>query len=249
MSNKHDANVRKSTLVNFQIGLMASLLFAYVLLEVRTAKPVHKIAVEPLMEEQVYAAWDEQFQVYEAPKPKTIAHQPVKRVVDPVQFQEVDDDTVLEKMVEEFTNEQPEATPVPFDANALAPVDDLEDEPEHVPFAIVEDVPVFPGCETLATKREKAACFSEKIGRIISRKFNTELGSRYGLSGVQRIYTTFDVGVDGAIRNVKVRAPHPKLEKEAKRVIGFFPTMTPGMQRKKPVTVKYQLPIVFKVEE
>ncbi|MHA7055998.1 hypothetical protein ACWGOQ_0002175 [Aquimarina sp. M1] len=37
MSNKHDAKVRKSTLVNFQIGLMISLLFTYVMFEMYTS--------------------------------------------------------------------------------------------------------------------------------------------------------------------------------------------------------------------
>ncbi len=40
MSNKHDANVRKSTLVNFQIGLIASLLFTYMMFEMYTSVSV-----------------------------------------------------------------------------------------------------------------------------------------------------------------------------------------------------------------
>ena len=38
MSKKHDANVKKNTLVNFQIGLIASLLFTYLLFEIPTKK-------------------------------------------------------------------------------------------------------------------------------------------------------------------------------------------------------------------
>ena len=80
-------------------------------------------------------------------------------------------------------------------------------------------------------------------------KFNTGLGERYGLAGLQRIYTLFEVSPAGVIQNIQIRAPHPGLEKEARRVINLLPEVTPGKQRGREVTVKYQLPIVFKIQE
>ena len=44
------------------------------------------------------------------------------------------------------------------------------------------------------------------------------------------------------------RAPHARLEKEAKRVVGLLPKMIPGKQRGRPVNVTYMLPISFNVE-
>ncbi len=248
MSNKHDANVRKSTLVNFQIGLIASLLFTYVMFEIYTTKPIPKVVVEQEIPEETYTAWDEQFKLYEEPVEKEIAQKQSAPIPDPTEFEVIEDDVALEDIVEEFKHTEPETT-TNFDLNTLIETDDLKDEPTEVPFILVEEVPIFPGCEKLKTKKEKAACFNEKIGKIISRKFNSDLGSKYGLSGIQKIYTVFDVATDGTIQNVRVRAPHPKLKKEAERVIGLFPKMTPGMQRKQPVTVKYQLPIVFQIQE
>ncbi|MDH7445365.1 energy transducer TonB [Aquimarina sp. 2201CG14-23] len=247
MSNKHEANVRKGTLVNFQIGLIASLLFTYVMFEVYTSKPVEKPDEDSFVVEDESFIWNGEFEVYQEPEQKVIAQKKPEPVPDPEEFDVVEDDAVIDEVTDEFKSEEPvESTPFNPDA-----IHDKEDEevPENVPFSVVEDVPIFPGCEKLKSNKERAACFSEKISKIISRKFNTDIGSEYGLNGVQRIYTLFDVSADGTIQNIQVRAPHPKLKKEAERVIGLFPKMTPGKQRKIPVTVKYQLPIVFKVQD
>ncbi len=246
MSNKHDANVRKSTLVNFQIGLIASLLFTFFMFEVYTAKSVvydQNLITEIPEEDPV---WNEIFQVHKEPEPKTIAETRIV-VKDPQEFREVPDDHLIKEMTKEFKNVEQSKTVEPFNPDAIENILP-EEEPKNFPFTKVEAVPIFPGCEKLSTNEEKAACFSEKIGKIVSRKFNTDLGERYGLSGVQRIYTQFDVDASGMIKNIQIRAPHPKLEKEAKRVVNLFPEMTPGKQRGKPVTVRYQLPIVFKIQ-
>ncbi|WP_299255981.1 energy transducer TonB [uncultured Aquimarina sp.] len=247
MSNKHETNVRKGTLVNFQIGLIASLLFTYVMFEVYTSEPIDKTLDKQIVLEDESLIWNEQFAVYQEPEQKVVAQKRPEPIPDPTEFEVVEDDKAIDDLTNEFKSEKPPVESKPFNPDAL--VDDEEEEIlTNVPFSIVEDVPIFPGCEGLKTNKERAACFSEKISKIISKKFDTDLGRDYGLEGVQRIYTLFDVAADGTIKNIQVRAPHPKLKKEAERVIGLFPKMTPGKQRKRPVTVKYQLPIVFKVQ-
>ena len=44
-----------------------------------------------------------------------------------------------------------------------------EKEPE-VPFAIIEDVPLFPGCETVP-KSKRRECFQNKMNRHIIQNF------------------------------------------------------------------------------
>ena len=90
---------------------------------------------------------------------------------------------------------------------------------------------------------------SEKVKKLVNKKFNTELGSDLGLSGVNRIFVSFKIDKNGNIANIRSRAPHPRLEQEAARVIKLLPKMTPGKQRGKPVGVLYSLPITFKVED
>ena len=51
------------------------------------------------------------------------------------------------------------------------------------------------------------------------------------------------------IVNIKVRAPHLELEKEAERVINMLPKVLPGKQADKAVNVTFFLPILFNIKE
>ncbi len=124
-----------------------------------------------------------------------------------------------------------------------------EEEIADVPFAVIENVPIFPGCESMKNNEARKACMSEKVSKLVNRKFNTELGGELGLSGINKIFVQFKIDRSGNITNIRSRAPHPRLQKEAERVIKLLPKMTPGKQRGKPVGVLYSLPITFKVED
>jgi len=231
----------------FLFVCLASLLFTYVMFEVYTVA-LPDIAVESPDDdfpEEVNFSMDT-FVIEKKPAPKELAVK-VKPKVIPTEFIQKKDNDVLEAFEKEFVNEQPKETIV-TKAPSIESIPDVEiDEDITVVFNKVEFVPVFPGCETLETNEERASCFSEKVKRIVSRKFNTGLGSDLGLEGVQRIYVQFEVYKDGTIQNVKARAAHRLLEKEATRVVQTFPRMTPGKQRDRDVTVKYHLPIMFKI--
>ncbi|MDT0648786.1 energy transducer TonB [Autumnicola edwardsiae] len=125
----------------------------------------------------------------------------------------------------------------------------VEEEIDDVPFAVIEDVPIFPGCENLSNNDQRKKCMSEKISQHVNRNFDTELGSELGLSGVNRVIVQFKIDRNGKITEVRSRAPHPRLEQEAARVIQKLPSMQPGKQRGKAVGVMYSLPIVFQVQD
>ena len=82
----------------------------------------------------------------------------------------------------------------------------------------------------------------------VSRKFNADLAGDLGLSGKQKIYVQFKITKTGGIQIIGARAPHKKLEKEARRVVNLLPKMQPGKQRGRPVNVTYMLPITFDVQ-
>ena len=126
-------------------------------------------------------------------------------------------------------------------------VEEVEEEVE-VPFAVIENVPVFPGCER-GNNEKKRKCMSEKIAKFVQKKFNTDLAGDLGLTGRQRISVIFKIDKSGNVTGVRARAPHPRLEKEAQRVINLLPKMQPGKQRGKAVIVPYSLPIIFQVQE
>ncbi|WP_081997682.1 energy transducer TonB [Wocania ichthyoenteri] len=123
------------------------------------------------------------------------------------------------------------------------------EEDVEVPFAVIENVPVYPGCEDLVTNAEKKACMSEKLSKFVIENFNTKLANNLGLSGRQRINVIFKISKEGYITGIRSRAPHPALETEAVRVISSLPKMKPGVQKGKAVTVPYSLPIIFEVAD
>jgi protein TonB len=90
---------------------------------------------------------------------------------------------------------------------------------------------------------------SDKVSKFVQRKFNTDLAGDLGLTGRQKIYVSFKIDKRGNITSVRARAPHPRLAKEAERVVKLLPKMKPGKQRGKAVTVPYSLPIIFQVQD
>ena len=123
-----------------------------------------------------------------------------------------------------------------------------EEIDEEVPFTVIEHVPVFPGCEGVANNK-RLDCFMEQMAKHIKK--NQQYPERAMEDGIQgRVSVLFVIDKDGSITNVQVRGPKggELLEKEAKRVIEKLPKFKPGMQRGKPVKVKYSQPITFKLQ-
>jgi len=121
-----------------------------------------------------------------------------------------------------------------------------EQENQDVPFAVIDQVPIYPGCENFDKKSQKR-CFQNKIIKHVSKNFNYK--NKDSLApGLKKIYVVFKVDKGGVIKNIKARGPHPELEIEAKRVVELLPNMVPGKQRGRNVSVSYMLPISYKVE-
>lgn len=121
--------------------------------------------------------------------------------------------------------------------------------PNDVPFGVIEDVPIFKGCEELASNEERKDCMSKKINQFVNKNFNTKEMQKYAEPGINRVIVQFKIDENGNIQKIKSRAANPKLEAEAKRVIAALPQMKPGKQQGKAVNVMYSLPIVFQVNE
>ncbi len=136
-----------------------------------------------------------------------------------------------------------------IEENSISEAVDIEDEePEDVPFAIIEDAPIFPGCEKL-DKNLRKMCLQNQIKKHVAINFNTGLANELGLDpGKKRVYVIFKIDKNGNVVDLKARGPHKRLEMEAMRVVKLLPKMIPGKHRGKNVGVKYTLPITFLVE-
>lgn len=111
----------------------------------------------------------------------------------------------------------------------------------------VDTPPEFKHTPNNLSNQEKKDYFSKQISSIISKNFNTSacLDSK----GRQRVNVQFKIDKNGKVIDIKTRAPHPKLEEEAKRVLNLLPQFLPAKQNGRPVKMVYTLPIIFQVEE
>lgn len=175
----------------------------------------------------------------QVPPPPPPPPPPAPEVIEVVE----DDDEVEEQIIESTENIQTE------EIAEIEEIDeDIEEEIIEVPFTVIENVPIYPGCEKERGNAAKKKCMEEKIRKFVGKKFNSDLANDLGLEGKLRISVLFKIDQHGNVTGVRARAPHPKLEQEATRVIKALPKMTPGKQRGKAVIVSYSLPILFQVE-
>ena len=126
----------------------------------------------------------------------------------------------------------------------------LENEQEEViKFSDVEKPPFYiDWCTSNISKDKIRECTDSGIKLFAKTNFNTEIAADLNLSGYQRITSAFIIDKSGKIDNIRVRASHPDLEKEALRVINLIPKMEPGIQNGEAVSTSYLLPIIFKVQ-
>lgn len=116
-----------------------------------------------------------------------------------------------------------------------------------IPFAVIENVPVYPGCENNKSNQELKDCMSTSISELINKKYNLKVANNLGLEGRQRIWVQFKIDKQGDVVDINIRAPHEALEKETLRVMKLLPQMKPGKQKGEAVGVLYSLPIIFDI--
>lgn len=159
----------------------------------------------------------------------------------------VEDDVEIEEVIIEDTetDEQEEIVEIEEVSEEVG----VEEVIADVPFAIIENVPIYPGCEDMKNNADRKKCMSQKITKFVNKEFNTGLATELGLSGRQKISVQFKIDSKGNVVGIQSKAKHPELQSEAARVINKLPSMTPGKQRGKPVGVIYALPIIFSVQD
>lgn len=101
-------------------------------------------------------------------------------------------------------------------------------------FDVVEVMPQFPGGQIAMLKY------------IMENIKYPEQAMKEGIQG--RVTVRFIVEKDGSISDVKpILSVHPLLNKEAVRVVESMPKWTPGKHNGKPVRVRFNLPVMFKL--
>ncbi len=228
--------LKKNSTLYFMIGLTLILLLSYVAVEWKTYYKTTDWDIASLdVQDDLIEEAPLLIQKLPPPPPPKIQAPPVIEVVD-------NDEDIIETVIEsseiDHETEIMEVEDVVF---SKTPVDEI------IPFAIIEDVPVFPGCENEKTNEGKRACFQEMMQKHIRKNFRyPEMAQEMGLQG--RVSVMFTIQKDGSIDEVRMRGPHETLEKEAARIIDKLPKMTPGKQRGKAVKVPFSIPITFRLQ-
>lgn len=182
----------------------------------------------------------EDFVMEEIPLP-----QPPPPMTPPEELEVVKNEEKIEEAIFESTEVDKEEKIV--QVQQIQAVEEPEEDIE-VPFAVIEDKPMFENCKHLA-KNPKALqdCFKSTLDKHVIKNFNyPPAAAEMQIQG--RVYVYFRIDKEGKVSVVSVRGPDKMLEAEARRIIEKLPRLEPGKQRGKPTAVTYSYPIVFKLQ-
>ena len=85
---------------------------------------------------------------------------------------------------------------------------------------------------------------SSTVRLFVAKNFNADISKTLNLKENKfKIYSVFTVNTKGEVEDIKIRAPHPELEKETERVLTLLPILVPASKDGKYVAMKYTLPI------
>lgn len=132
--------------------------------------------------------------------------------------------------------------------SVMVPSEDIV--PEPIPFAVVEQIPLFSSCEN-TDKKQQMACFQEALKKHIDKNLKYPKAAKKQKSE-RKVLVMFTINEDGTIADIRVKPLRKDsfdtlFEQEAKRVVKAIPTLIPAKQRGKLVAVRYATPIVFKL--
>ena len=235
--------LEKFSTIFTQLGLVLVLFIVYMALEHKTEQKTLAV-FEPEVTNITYVEPNTEVLFVKEPKlkPKIQVHK--QQFIPDAEIKKGKDD-----IIETIIN-IPEDEPVQLNIDDVITEDEPIDDniPDTVPFLLIENAPVFKGCEALS-KEENKKCFDKKMMQFVQRNFDINLANELGLrAGKHKIFTQFIIDDNGNVVDIKINAPHVKLKNETQQLIEKLPKFTPGKQRNKAVKVKYALPITFRVE-
>lgn len=256
--DKKKVNLRVNPLINFQIGLIAALLFAYLVIEL-TSKQVELKHSPYTLQIEEPSDWNhkEFTMIPNNPLPEVAVAVPNKEL-PPV----IVDNKTPEPEVDPILEPKPIVQPVistqltissdtgPVTTTSNNGVNSAPAAPITTTMDGVDSMPLFPGCEFLENNEERRKCFNDKIHQFVQRKFDKDLANGLDLKSgeIVKIDILFTINELGLPVDVKVKTPHGILEKEAYRLVGKLPRITPGKVKGNPVSVYFHLPIRFKMQ-
>ena len=151
----------------------------------------------------------------------------------------VEDDVEIEEEAEILDSE------ADMDTEIFEQPEEIIDEPEI--FTIVEDMPIFPGCEKAKTQQERDQCTQQEIYKYIQGNAKyPPMAKDAGISGT--VFIRFVIDEKGEVSQTEVLRGVPggkSLDNSAVEAVKSLPKFKPGKQRGKAVRVQYTMPVKF----
>lgn len=117
---------------------------------------------------------------------------------------------------------------------------------------ITEDIDEFIKTFNCSHKTEKnllKKCVSETIANFFNRKFNPEIASDLGLSGMLKNKIVFIINKEGNIVNIDAESINTELSNEIIRTVNLLPKFIPAKQNGINVNTKYSFPFIFQIQD
>lgn len=248
-------NVKHNGKIYFQLGLLASLIAVYFIIELETPisevdtfekrdpidvseKPfIHDFTVEKEPQKEIAKA---------EPKPKLAPQRPVVHIFKPIENSDPEPNTIETTSPDDTPLENLTTTETP---TTSAPVDIPTVRKSSYEGYELDELPTFAACSGLKGDAQKA-CFNEQMKKYLQRNLRyPETARENNIQG--SVYVEFIINSNGAITSVKpanaAKFNDKDLEKEALRVISKLPNLKPGKIKGEPVNVRYTIPIRFRL--
>lgn len=141
------------------------------------------------------------------------------------------------------------ATPVQNTANVEIIAENNENQPIDIPFAVVDQIPLFKGCEDVSEAGQKN-CTVQKISDFVDDEINKNLSEELKNKELQRIVVQFKISVSGNVEAARARAinagnDREAIETAAVKAVEALPQLIPGEHNSEKVNVIYSLPIIL----
>jgi len=215
-------DLKNHRILFFQIGMLVALTIVLAAFQYST----QEIDKTTFTLELPFAIPDELIPITRRDEPKP-PEPPIPKVVSVIEIVETGVDFIEDST--DWVIDLPVDTYIP-----IIPIEDEIVEDEPVEFYRVEQKPLFVGGDMALLKY------------LASNTMYPAEAINNGIQG--RVYVSFIIGKQGEVNHVSLLRPcDPILDKEALRVVRSMPDWKPGKQRGKPVEVKYNVPINFRL--
>ncbi|MBK8564578.1 MAG: energy transducer TonB [Saprospiraceae bacterium] len=143
---------------------------------------------------------------------------------------------------------QAQTTTTSAQQQSLTPVASTPTQDTDEVFKVVEEPPIFLGCENVEGKSERIKCSDRKMLEFLYGKLKYPTDARKNnVQGI--VYISFIVEKDGRVTNPQiVEDIGYGCGETILQIVKSFPTWEPGRQRGTPVRVYKKIPVKFSLK-